>query len=90
MTTAKVLSLSIEDGRITLVYDKHCRKFTVQRIGSNGKVSETKTECDPASTLKYLNTFSEGKVDPMLGVVKKAISSGIDPSTLYGLGDRVS
>lgn len=90
MTTAKVLSLSIEGGKITLVYDKHCRKYTVQRIGSNGKVFETKTEYDTEETVRYLDKFAKGDIDPILPVVRKAISAGLDPTTLYGLGDRVN
>ena len=90
MTTAKVLSIFTDDGKITLVYDKHCQKYTVQRIGTSGKVFETRTECSPKDILTYLEQHGQPTKDPMITVIKKAISSGVDPSTLYGVGDRIS
>lgn len=82
----KTVSLkSIDRGsKINLMYDPNVRLYTVHLIGADGK-TKSHTELNKDQALALLNEHSSPTVDPLHPVVVKAITIGIDPSTILGL-----
>jgi hypothetical protein len=84
--TMKSVSVkAINNGTVRVLYDPNINKYTIHCVDEKGNaVSHSELSKDQALELIKENTSAQ--IDPMVSVVEKAISIGIDPSTVYGLG----
>lgn len=75
---------AIDNGTLRVLYDPNINKYTIHCVDDKGNaVSHPELSRDQA--LELIREKTSVQIDPMVAVVEKAISIGIDPSTVYGM-----
>lgn len=75
---------AIGDGTLRVLYDPNINKYTIHCVDDKGN-AVSHPELSKEQALELLKEKTSAQIDPMVAVVEKAITIGIDPSTVYGM-----